>query len=54
MAYSVMCAPLRNSSSQPPSPLESDGIDESPKITPAQRTTGAQRENRRRRVISGP
>ena len=51
-AYSVRWAHFRSTSSQVPRPLESDGIDESPKITPAQRTTGAQSENRRCDVIS--
>jgi hypothetical protein len=37
-----MCAPFRSTSSQVPSPEESDGIEESPKITAAQAMTGPQ------------
>jgi hypothetical protein len=40
-----MCAPLRSTSSQVPSPEDSDGIEENAKITAAQTTTGPQRVN---------
>ena len=45
MAYSVMCAPLRSTSSQVPRPDERDGTDESAKITAAQAMTGPQSLN---------
>jgi len=53
-AYSVTCAHLRRISSQVPRPVESTGIDESAKITPAQTTTGPQSASRRERGIEGP
>jgi hypothetical protein len=42
-----MCAALRSTSSQVPRPDESEGIDDSPKITAAQTTTGPQSANLR-------
>jgi hypothetical protein len=39
-----MCAHLRRTVSHVPSPELSDGIDESAKMTPAQTSTGNQRE----------
>src|SRR5580765_3282674 len=41
-AYSVMCAHLRRNRSQSPRPVPRLGIEESAKITAAQRTTGNQ------------
>jgi hypothetical protein len=40
-----MCAALRSTSSQVPSPEESEGIEENAKITAAQTTTGPQSLN---------
>jgi hypothetical protein len=47
IAYSVVCASLRRSRSQPPRPEDRFGTDENAKIIAAQATTGIHAEVRR-------
>jgi len=47
IAYSVVCASLRRSRSQPPRPEDRFGTDENAKITAAQATTGIHADARR-------